>query len=66
MKLRIYGDIRIKFRAFGFDLGWAKHTIKPENALELPVPILPLPIAWKDNVRYDERGVYLNLFAELV
>ena len=48
-------------------LGTAKHTIKSEEALELPIPLtFPLPITWADNVKHDERGVYLNLFVELV
>jgi hypothetical protein len=58
-KITLYGDIAVKFRAFGRDLGYAKRTI---NYGDGPIITLPVPLPFQVPIKFEKYGVRLSLF----
>lgn len=62
-KARIYGDFAVKFRAFGFDLGYAKKSIDLLGAVVFEIPVaFPAAIPLK----FDKYGIKINAILEMV
>lgn len=67
--MRLYIDLRVKFRAFGVTFGTVKQKV-PLNVHEL-IGVIGALLPWDDiyekldgKVLFDDRGIYLKLVAE--
>ena len=54
MKITIYGDFAVKFRAFGIDFGYIKRTIPFSSDITIDIPF---PLTRPVRVRFDKYGV---------
>ena len=59
VEIKVWGDIAVKFRAFGIDFGYAKKSIPADQAA-----VFKVPFAFKGvfPVVYNDHGVKLNLY----